>query len=314
MFDIITKCEYWRWCDEGLVPHGGIRRLEGGESCARTGPAEGILRALSKGLRAIPSLRGRLPWIGHPRVPVPPYELKDVQDAYILSRLRGAEGNTILEVGGGCSRVLPRLAKNNECWLVDKYEGGGNGPLQPLADEGIRVVRGYMGEFDRVIPDGYFDFLFSISVVEHIPWDRLEDFFRDCARVLKPGGFMFHAIDTYLFDTGDAPSAEARMCAEQRALYLGFQNRPDLKLAMVIPPALGPQCGFSCRYASNPDNILHAWNRSFGYAQRRELAQEVSIKAEWAKTPPLQSPRPETTPEASPGTPQSRKEAGHNGR
>ncbi|MEI6633343.1 MAG: class I SAM-dependent methyltransferase [Chlamydiota bacterium] len=260
MFDIITKSEYWRWCEEGVVPPEGLR---------------------------------------HPGIS-PVYELKDVQDAYILSRMRGTERHRIIEVGGGSSRVLPRLAKNNECWLVDKYEGVGNGPLQPLADEGIRVVRGYMGEFDRVIPDGYFDSLFSISVVEHIPWDGLEDFFRDCARVLKPGGFICHAIDTYLFDIEDASCAEARMCAEQRARYLAFQDRADLGLAMVLPPAIGAQCGFSCRYASNPDTILQQWNSSFGYAERREIAQEVSIKAEWIKALP---PLPGTNPYSSEGPP-----------
>ena len=54
--------------------------------------------------------------------------LKDIQDHYILGQLSHLSGKKILEVGGGKSRILELLAKNNECWNADGFEGRGAGP------------------------------------------------------------------------------------------------------------------------------------------------------------------------------------------
>ena len=46
-------------------------------------------------------------------------------------------------------------------------------------------------------PDGYFDFVFSISALEHVPDDNqdyLRDIWDDIDRILKPGGYSLHCL------------------------------------------------------------------------------------------------------------------------
>src|SRR3546814_1685460 len=64
-----------------------------------------------------------------------------------------------------------------------------------------------MGSFAPELQDGYFDLAFSISVIEHIPYKALDDFWRDHARVLASGGLAIHTIDLYLGDEPDAKVA-----------------------------------------------------------------------------------------------------------
>lgn len=40
----------------------------------------------------------------------------------------------------------------------------------------------------------YFDFIFSQQVLEHVPFDTLENFIKEENRVLKPGGVVYHQI------------------------------------------------------------------------------------------------------------------------
>lgn len=65
----------------------------------------------------------------------------------------------------------------------------------------MKIIPTYLGYYDNSIPEEYFDVVFSISVVEHVEVDSLQDFFNDCTRILKLEGLMLHAIDTYVFDT-----------------------------------------------------------------------------------------------------------------
>lgn len=215
-------------------------------------------------------------------------QLKAVQDLYILSRLRGVSGCRILEAGGGNSRVLTQLATNNECWNADKLEGHGNGPTEDENAAAVRVVSCFLGEFSDRLPSGVFDYVFSISVVEHLADDFLEPFFLDCARLLKPSGLCLHAIDTYLFDRG-----ERRYGAGIRARlgrYLEIAARSDLGMLLVEPPSIVGDLCYSCHFASNPDSTMYNWSKRYPQMRAlRENGQNVSLKLEWRK-PDTQSP------------------------
>ena len=109
-------------------------------------------------------------------------DLKGVQDAYVLSRLSDVRGRRILEVGGGNSRVLTTLTedeRDNECWNADRFEGFGGGPRRSTNTERIRVAYCFLGEFSEELPDEYFDYIISVSVVEHVPTDELGVFMAD---------------------------------------------------------------------------------------------------------------------------------------
>lgn len=129
--------------------------------------------------------------------------LKTYQDllAFAFIRANLPAGSRLLEVGGGYSRVLARLADEHECWNVDRFEGLGAGPTD-VPQAGYRIVRDYMGTFNPLLPDGYFDLVFSISVLEHVPNEAPEQqaaVLRDMQRVTKPGGLNLHLVDVIAF-------------------------------------------------------------------------------------------------------------------
>ncbi|MGP1273582.1 MAG: methyltransferase domain-containing protein [Phycisphaerales bacterium] len=204
------------------------------------------------------------------------WHLKGIQDAWAYSVLRGSNGLRICEVGGGLPRVLPRLSDDNECWNIDKLEGVGNGPTELTELENIRFVDAYLGDFDPRLEEESFDVVFSLSVLEHVPDDRYYDCFRDMARILKPGGRMFHAIDLYV---PEHPRAIPRV-----ELYRHAAEKAGTNLQWLEPPRIPEEVRFHCDFATNSDQQLANWNRVAPNKRRvRETTQNCSIKAAWIK-------------------------------
>lgn len=132
-------------------------------------------------------------------------DLKTYQDLLVMRFIEDfiPAGSRILDVGGGNSRLLRHFHQTYECWNLDKLEGVGNGP-KSLPDIPYRLIRDYIGSFNQELPDGYFDFVFSVSALEHVPiedqknWDSIIE---DINRVLRPGGYSFHLLDiVFRFD------------------------------------------------------------------------------------------------------------------
>jgi ubiquinone/menaquinone biosynthesis C-methylase UbiE len=122
-------------------------------------------------------------------------DLKVYQDLLTFSFIKQNYDRPIkmLDVGGGTSRILEHFKKEHECWNIDKLEGVGNGPLgQDVQTEEIKFVFDYMGNFNKELPDNYFDLVFSISTLEHVPLNDTEAYgniLKDINRVLKPGSY-----------------------------------------------------------------------------------------------------------------------------
>ncbi len=132
-------------------------------------------------------------------------DLKVYQDylvyCFILRNI--PKGSRILEVGGGDSRILKYFANDYECWNAGKCEGLGNGPIQ-FTSQHFRIVYDYLGSFNPELPDHHFDFVFSISALEHTPEDQQTrvNVLADMNRVLKPGCPSFHCFDAILRPAG----------------------------------------------------------------------------------------------------------------
>jgi glycosyltransferase involved in cell wall biosynthesis/ubiquinone/menaquinone biosynthesis C-methylase UbiE len=135
--------------------------------------------------------------------------LKRYQDPLVFSFIKHEilKGSRILEIGGGKSRLSTVLKNDYEYWNLDRLSGEANfdytskglgkGPLT-IDSSGCRLVKDYIGYFNKNLPDNYFDFVFSISVLEHVPDDNpvyLMDVKNDINRVLKPGGLSLHCFD-----------------------------------------------------------------------------------------------------------------------
>ncbi len=196
------------------------------------------------------------------------HTLKGIQDGWVMAQLDGVTGKRILEVGGGNSRVLPML-DGNRLWNAEKFEGVGNGPV--IADEvgGVTVIPTFMGEFSPDVPE--VDIVFSISVIEHIPFEKYEDAFADMARVLAPKGIMYHAVDLPL---GDEPIG----VAEKRISLLASAVE-NAGLKWKEPPAIKTDCVFTSDMASNSDLTQWIWSRiSEASSNSGPFQQIVTIK------------------------------------
>lgn len=178
------------------------------------------------------------------------HSLKGIQDAWIVSQIGDVRGKRILEVGGGNSRVLQRFS-GNKLWNADKFGGVGNGPTKAAAIGDVTIIPAFMGEFSQDLPD--VDIVFSISVIEHIPFEDYHKAFEDMARILVPGGSMYHAVDLPL---GDAPLETAR-----RRISTLLSVVEDLGLKFRKPPAVDGDCTFECDMATNSDLTMWLWSR-----------------------------------------------------
>jgi hypothetical protein len=178
------------------------------------------------------------------------HTLKGIQDGWVMAQLAGIQGKRLLEVGGGNSRVLPNL-KGNKLWNAEKFEGVGNGPTASAELDDVTVIPTFMGEFSPDVPE--VDVVFSISVVEHIPFEKYKDAFADMARCIAPGGSMYHAVDLPL---SDEPLEVAR-----KRIRLLISAVEDAGLTWRKPPAVTPDCIFTSDMASNSDLTMWMWAR-----------------------------------------------------
>jgi len=131
-------------------------------------------------------------------------DLKIYQDALVYTFILDnfPPGSKLLEIGGGESRIISALKGSFEIWNLDKLEGEGYGPKSLLIGDGFYLIKDYIGGFSTSLPDNYFDLVFSISTLEHIPDDSrtIDAVIHDIQRLLKPGGYSLHCIDSLLFE------------------------------------------------------------------------------------------------------------------
>lgn len=196
--------------------------------------------------------------------------LKHIQDYWMLSQLIGLHGLNICEIGGANSRLLPPIKQKNKVWNVDKFEGAGNGPTTVEKISGVNYIFSDLGEFSEELPNGFFDVVFSISVIEHIPSNQLFNFWKDHHRILKPGGKGFHVIDLYINDNPNPSLEEKIKQYEEQPISAGMR--------FSSPPSITKPVIFTSDLASNSDWGMWRWNKIAPSLQKkREVSQSVSL-------------------------------------
>src|SRR4051794_23281077 len=128
-------------------------------------------------------------------------DLKSFQRPWCVDRLLRhlPHGGRVLEIGADKCDLVPFLrSKGFDVWVIDVYDkfGGGTGTYDTICQKfpDLKITRGFIHE-DRSLPDGFFDAVYSCSVIEHIPLEFSEPTARQIERILKPGGASIHAID-----------------------------------------------------------------------------------------------------------------------
>lgn len=117
-----------------------------------------------------------------------------------------ARGQKIIEVGGAYS-LLPKYLADKyelEAWIGDDFgvasgesiwSRWGNPRDLPSRYPLVKYAFQNFGNFSPEYPDAYFDRIFTVSTLEHIPFHHCLAVFRDMHRCLKSGGRQLHAID-----------------------------------------------------------------------------------------------------------------------
>lgn len=200
------------------------------------------------------------------------WHIKTIQDAIVLHAYKDLQDKAIADIGSSQGRIVRYLARANDCYCIDGHVEGSGGVGKLPAISGATNIIATVGEFSKDIPENFFDVVYSISVVEHVPDDKTDDFFRDCYRMLKPGGEMMHLIDLYVeSDAAENVQSNARLELYRRAFALGFSPIND----EILPPG---GVRFDTSHASNPDNMMNRWNRSVpSLREKRARAQAVSL-------------------------------------
>ena len=137
-------------------------------------------------------------------------DLKDVQRPWalkaVLGAARGRRGR-VLEIGAGRPVVADLLQRlGHEVWVVDPYDGSGNGPTEYRQFRSLypalRLVPERFCATTSLPGPEYFDCIYSISVLEHVPRNGLGEVMAGLRRFLRPDGINIHAVDHVLRGDG----------------------------------------------------------------------------------------------------------------
>ncbi len=116
-------------------------------------------------------------------------------------------GQKIIEVGGAYSTLPKYLADKYdlEAWIGDDFgmQTGDEamwsrwGNPYELAQRypSVHYIFQPFGVFSSEYPENYFDCIFSVSTLEHIPYQHRLKVFQDMHRCMKSGGKQLHTID-----------------------------------------------------------------------------------------------------------------------
>lgn len=129
--------------------------------------------------------------------------LKPLGHAFVIDYIERNRPLRILEIGHGALSPTFTIMENQcECWGLDTID-----PHKTVDPELLSKLRrdypkitfcdGYLGTGVDVLPSDYFDLVYSVSVIEHVPQANLPDFYREMRRILRPGGVHLHSYDVY---------------------------------------------------------------------------------------------------------------------
>lgn len=129
-------------------------------------------------------------------------DLKDVQRPWVFKSILASvpRGSRILEIGAGEPWVADLLQRlGYQVWVVDPYDGSGNGPAEYEAFSkqcpNIKFIRDQFSDALQQLEVSSFDCIYSISVLEHLGAEGLRSVAAGLKKFLHPNGFNIHVVD-----------------------------------------------------------------------------------------------------------------------
>ena len=139
-------------------------------------------------------------------LPFAEWGIKGHNRPWIIANGNFAKGEKVVEVGGAYSGLPQYLSDefNVEAWVVDDFGVESKEDLWSRWGDREELNSKYPSVnyvFERVgvgttkIPSAYFDCVYSVSTLEHIPWNNMKKVFDHMCKMLKPGGRILHCVD-----------------------------------------------------------------------------------------------------------------------
>ncbi|RPI34141.1 MAG: class I SAM-dependent methyltransferase [Chloroflexota bacterium] len=154
------------------------------------------------------------------------FSLKGFDYPWIITSRDWKTGEKVLDVGAAYS-PLPMYIQEScgvEMWVADDYGMNSNDPFwtrnaspqEHIAKHPeVKFVVERLGDSDgSALPRGYFDVIYSASVLEHVPYAILPEVWRHMDLLLKPGGEMLHAVDIPFPSNGGLKKVLMGLCLD----------------------------------------------------------------------------------------------------
>lgn len=236
------------------------------------------------------------------------FNLKGFQNPWILATHKFQSGECVLDVGGGYSQLPIHIQKEYGCetWIADDF-GYGDGydwkrffePKEYIEEhKDIKFVLELVGNQEKSsLPKNYFDVIYSVSVLEHVPYEFSLQVWKHMADLLKPGGELIHTVEFYFpsnlgwLNLLKISLAERLSWLVPKSLMEKLIHRSPAVYIRMIFKALGikkrvPRNLFSFGYIIDPEIMVEnyeiGWNRIYkddiDYEHRRVGAILIHLK------------------------------------
>jgi hypothetical protein len=142
------------------------------------------------------------------KVPFADWGIKGHNRPFILENCKFQEGMKVVEIGGAYSDLPQHIAQTYGCevHVIDDFGVESAEPLwnrwgsrEELMQKNpdVKYIFERVGNIDNPnIPLDYYDVIFSVSTIEHIPHEKvMKQVFLHSEKMLKKGGIMVHCID-----------------------------------------------------------------------------------------------------------------------
>lgn len=167
-------------------------------------------------------------------------DLKDVQRPWILKAIVSSmkPSSRLLEIGAGDPHVANILNKlGHDVTVIDPYDGTGNGPKEydflSRQYPNLKFIRDFLTTESKGIQLNFFDCVYSISVLEHVPYPDLAELFKAVRKFGKSEGFWsIHAVDHVLMG-GGAESHLEKLKHMINELGIDSQELDDMLLRLT---------------------------------------------------------------------------------
>ena len=198
------------------------------------------------------------------------FGLKGFDNPWVIESHPWKQNETVLDVGAAYSDFPSYLHDSfgSEVWAVDDFGQSVDDPFwerssspQQFIDThpGVKYVVERLGvPQTSSLPAGYFDVIYSISVLEHVSQKITPAVWKHMDTLLKPGGVLMHAVDVFFPSNGGLKKILGGWVLD--SLYILLPERLRIRYCFATPQAYVRLAFQALGIPAKGLNKLNVWN------------------------------------------------------